>query len=114
MAEERYVDPNSGAAPQPGGYARVHVAESQAEPEVSVDAEEEPAVPDEPVEEPDSGDESSDGEDAGEGEGSSDYAELLSGTVAQVNEYLKDHADEKDAVVEAEKKGENRKGIVEG
>ena len=40
MSEARYVDPNSGAAPQPGGYAATIVdAEAKDEPTSPQDAE---------------------------------------------------------------------------
>lgn len=76
-----YVDPNSGAAPQPGGFASAApVAVSEG------------------------------GEPAG---GGKDYSELLSGSVKDVQGHIEKNPDEKDAIIAAEKKGENRKGIVE-
>lgn len=145
----RFVDPNSGAAPQPGGIAPTPVvnedAPKQEEPPVDrvLDAEretqagpagEQPGDPDgtgldpqdgdtdgETEGEPGGGDVTEDGEaeDGGEtedGEGEpeeKDYSDVLSKGVPEVEQYIEDHPEEKDAVIAAEKQGKNRKGITE-
>jgi hypothetical protein len=158
-----YVDPNSGAAPQPGGFVAHGESSVMPEPAGSdipqvpdndpeFEAKQEDASPveqegenpnadgqtgeQEPEETPASpageqeqgqpaeGEESgsSEGtEDAGtEGEGDAteeesvkDYSEVLSGTNPEVQKYIDEHPDEKDAVIAAEKAGKNRAGIVE-
>lgn len=59
--EQRYVDPNSGAAPQPGGFAHTHIAEDA----------DDPNEPNDNVTMPEDANERSEGsgEDEGEGEG---------------------------------------------
>ena len=125
MAEERYVDPNSGAAPQPGGFAGPHAVEvghgspnnEVVVPGVSQDAsmglpaeeDEQQAAADKALET-----QAVDLSDSGESDSGDDYSELLSGTVDEVNAYLDANPDKRDAVVEAEKNGANRKGIVGG
>jgi len=88
--EAPFIDPNSGASMQPGAFVSGPALAAE------VPAAEEPTEPDA---EPD--------EDEGE------YSELLSGTVGDVQDYLEENPDERDAVVAAEKAGQNRKGIVE-
>lgn len=139
-----YVDPNSGAAPQPGGFAGAEgakkgfamgegveveeeyvlseyapepgaVVEADEEPEVEDDSvEEEPEVEeevvedDEPVEEEsdEESDETADEEETG-GYNPSEYS------VDEVLAYVDAYPDERDAVLQAEKAGKNRKGIVD-
>lgn len=50
-----------------------------------------------------------------EGEGDSeekDYSDVLSGSIPDVEKYINEHPDEKDAVIAAEKQGQGRKGIL--
>lgn len=110
---ERYIDPNSGAAPQPGGFVAGSIPEQAQAKESATDAGQDGADPTEeatpravetePETEPET-------EDEGEGE---DYSELLSQGVDKVNEYIEQNPDERDAVIEAERAGKNRKGITE-
>lgn len=141
---DRYIDPNSGAAPQPGGYASggrtavlasapkvsepaAHTAESSAvegEPDPSAPIEPavvepviepvEPAEPAEPVEpiepvvvEPvvESWVEIQDVLPA--------YDPTAHG-VEEVKAYLAEHPDEVEAVLEAERAGKARKGLISG
>jgi hypothetical protein len=43
-----------------------------------------------------------------------DYAEVLSGTNDDVNDYIGEHPEEREAVLAAEREGQARKGILEG
>jgi hypothetical protein len=43
-----------------------------------------------------------------------DYTEVLSGTNDDVNDYISQHPDEREAVLAAEADGQGRKGILEG
>lgn len=43
-----------------------------------------------------------------------DYAEVLSGTNDDVNTYISEHPEEREAVLAAEREGQARKGILEG
>jgi hypothetical protein len=43
-----------------------------------------------------------------------DYAKVLSGTNDDVNDYIAEHPDEREAVLAAERDGQARKGILEG
>lgn len=106
----RYVDPNSGAAPQPGGFAvGAPVAADapsadQAEPKADGADQAEPTEVDEPAEVEDGGSEE---------DGAKDYSDLLSGSVGDVEKYVEAHPEERDAIVEAEQQGKARKGILE-
>lgn len=141
-----YIDPNSGAAPQPGGFANAPVVseepqdsstedrdptydatiETQAGPAgdqpggesgdpVGTDVTEDGGNPDagDGASEGDS-DENSDEEDSDEAQ--SDYAELLDKNVPEVQAYIDEHPEEKDAIIAAERDrggDDARKGIVE-
>lgn len=143
MSEERYVDPNSGGAPQPGSYAGPHAAEKGfGPPPVDAAGEgvlEEEVVPsayvapgtegsaelesaeepedDEPEDEPDEDpepEESDEDEPEPEEEPEAkDYSELLAENQPVVLEYIAAHPDEKEAVQAAEAAGQNRKGIAD-
>ena len=140
---ERYIDPNSGAAPQPGGFAsaKIQVSEGEAEPKASGKAQQESNPVDDAETEHSaaSGDTSgtegsgegqseagagasdpsgkSDGSDGSEEddseEAAKDYSELLDGNVPEVQKYLDKNPDEAEAVKAAEAEGQARKGIVE-
>lgn len=113
MSETQYVDPNSGAAPQPGGFA-------VAAP-VAVDASNEPAEAEPTVSEPDAGADGADStepaveesDSSPEPEGAKDYSDLLSGSIGDVEAYVADHPEERDAIIEAEQQGKARKGVLE-
>lgn len=150
MSEQRYIDPNSGAAPQPGGYANAPVQSEESQGgadevrDPTYDATiETQAAPggDQPggtSGEADGGDQTGDGgnPDAGDGaspagdgaspdgdgadtpsgDDSSDYSELLDKNVPEIQEYIDEHPEEKDAIIAAEqdRAGDDaRKGIVE-
>ena len=144
--DDEYVDPNSGAAPQPGGYAGPHAVElGFARPEgESVNVEDtategeaekaeaegdsnpgdtEPAgaegtggsegAESETKQEQEQGTEQ---EEQGDDDGDVDEEVLLYDpsqyTVIQVNKFLEENPELRDQVIEAERAGENRKGIV--
>ncbi len=88
-SEKPYVDPNSGAAPQPGGFTAAPVARDE------------------------SADSGTTEESTEESEPQGEYSELLSGKVEDVQKHIDKNPDQKDAIVAAEKDGQNRKGIVE-
>jgi hypothetical protein len=142
--QPRYIDPNSGAAPQPGGFVASVLPQETAgedagearpdnDPQAAERAEgtEQGNTPDAPAGQPagDAGADGADGtEDAPTGDSTEeqteeqaeeteaqakDYSELLSGGVKDVQDYLKEHPEEKDAVIAAEKQGQNRKTLVE-
>lgn len=132
-----YVEPNSGATAQPGGFV-AYGAES-----VMPAGSDTPAVPDNDPEfeakqgeagkavegenpngdgqQGDAGSEASaspsgDETEAGDNTGSTeenDYSELLEGNVPDVQKYLDEHPDEADAVKAAEKKGKGRAGVLD-
>lgn len=129
---ERYIDPNSGAAPQPGGF--VAFGESNVQPEAIEETEEtteetpetpeEPETPETPEtpEEPTGEDETEESEEEetpaeetpeepAEGK---DYSDLLSKSVDEVTAYIDEHPEEKDAIIAAESQREKpRKGITQ-
>lgn len=129
---ERYIDPNSGAAPQPGGFV-TPAAENPPQdiPSFENQVQSEPAQEDwdnqdapQPAEEPqaeepqeaqadaqgDDSDAEADADDA-ESEEQGDYSELLAGTVEDVLAYIEEHPEEKEAVQAAEAEGKDRAGI---
>lgn len=123
--EAPFIDPNSGASMQPGAFVvseqpgegpaldsdadpvLAHTTETQAAP-----AGPQPGDEDAPDASESGGEDDPGNADASAGE-EKDYSELLSGTVAEVQAYLEQYPDEKDAVVKAEQSGQGRKGIVE-
>lgn len=161
MSDKPYVDPNSGAAPQPGGYAGVEAAEKgfAIPADAELESEQSPAEYEAPGGNPSAGavtvpqvegsddsegseendseeteDESGSaetgetGEPGAEGEADDDasvehqavdprdpdvgaYDPSKYG-VEEVNAYLAENPDQKDAVLAAEKKGKNRKSIT--
>ena len=112
-----YVDPNSGAAPQPGGFVAGAIPqEAQADEKSTTDAGQDGADETEETQ-PESGGEQPTGEEQGgeqPSEEQKDYSELLSKGVDEVNEYIEQNPEERDAVVQAEQAGKNRKGITGG
>ena len=98
MSEEKYVDPNSGAAPQPGGWVGPHGVElGYAAPaqEAQVEVPSQDAQMGVPVE-----GEESEAFDPGDH------------TVDEVLAYMDENPDQKDAVLKAEKAGKGRKGVT--
>lgn len=136
--EPRFIDPNSGAAPQPGGFvasvlpqetagedagaARPDNDPQAAEREAGEDAGNTPDM--QGAAGADGADSTEDEQPQGETEGgdeeeqpeaeAKDYSSVLSGGVKDVQKYLEAHPEEKDAVIAAEKQGKNRSTIVEG
>jgi len=137
---ENYVDPNSGAAPQPGGFAGVEAAEkgfaipvgAELENEVSPSEYEQPGgnpepksveelaalaggpapVVEEPVEEPAVEGEVSEGNSRAPKSPEPEAYDPGEHNVDDVNDYLEANPDQRDAVLKAERKGKNRKGIT--
>lgn len=119
---ERYVDPNSGAAMQPGGFV-AHRASTPA-PEAPTEQPQNDELADEPTVEPFVEEESfeeepaefeeddefvGDSEEAGGG-----YDELLSQGVSAVERYVAQHPEEKAAIIAAEQQRDRpRKGVLE-
>lgn len=131
---DEYIDPNSGRAPQPGGYAAAVVATDQVEDESQVDEATEEETPTEETEQPETPTEEEQPEqeqpaeeeeqapatEEGEGEqpteSEKDYSELLDQNLGPIQEYLQEHPDELEAVKAAEvaRAGDDaRKGITE-
>lgn len=126
---ERYIDPNSGAAPQPGGFVTPAADNPPQDiPSFENQAQSEPAQEDwdnqdapQPAEEPQAEEPQADAEvegeegdadaDDAESEEQDDYSELLAGTVEDVLAYIEEHPEEKGAVQAAEAEGKDRAGI---
>lgn len=131
---EQYIDPNSGAAPQPGGiFIGGHEgAAAEPEPEAPTVPDTEPGAPAEgetpeapeaPEGEAPEAPEGEGEEPGGEAEGevgvdSGDEGAPAEGfnpsdhTVAEVLAYIAENPDQKDAVIAAEKAGKNRTTVV--
>lgn len=113
--QERYVDPNSGAAPQPGGYALGHpVAESDlTEPEaVETDEATTEESPEETTEE--TGEETGveETEEAQTGPAVTSEYDPGDYTIEEVVQYVADHPEERASILEKEEAGKNRSTLV--
>lgn len=99
MSEERYVDPNSGLAHQPGGAFSPGNPQAQKEAqEIMESAEKLAQLREEGV--------------AGEPEADSDAYDPGKSTVEDVLKYVEENPDQKAAVLQAEKDGKNRSTLV--
>lgn len=133
-----YIDPNSGAAPQPGGYAAGNgeghavpttnsdaalIAAEYTAREVAVEPEAEVEEQQEVTEEIES-EETTTTEEAGESDEDEPDSEVEDNGAAEAYDpgaytndevlaYVAEYPDSKDAVLAAEQSGKNRKGIVD-
>lgn len=131
--QARYVDPNSGAASQPGGFAigsvetseRSEQAEPATDPAYDAAIEHSAAPAGEQPANPDGVNAGESGESAEEqGAGNSDpepgasedqdFSEVLEGSVADVENHVRRNPQDKDAIIAAEQKRDKpRKGVLE-
>lgn len=145
---EWFVDPNSGAASQPGGFVspavRAVVPEETSVEETPAEEVEETVAEEveETVEEEELSTEEVPAEEGApadvetstagslnprlgtstepepepevEPEPQEDFSEVLSGNLQDVRKFLEANPDKREALIEAEKAGKNRSGIVEG
>ena len=127
---EQYIDPNSGAASQPGGIFVGGYEGVATEPEAPTAPDTEPGAPaegetPETPEVPEGEGEKLDGEGGGEegpegevGADGGDEGAPAEGfnpsdhTVAEVLAYIAENPDQKDVVIAAEKAGKNRTTVV--
>ncbi len=125
MSEERYVDPNSGAAPQPGGtFAQVeksadievpvpHLdpALAQEAPEREAPEQEAPKeeAPEEAPEEQQAPEQEAPEEEAPQQEGGFDPS---AHSINEVLAYVEENPDQKEAVLEQERAGKNRSTLI--
>lgn len=126
MSDEKpeYINTNSGAAPQPGGYAgadglllghgtlppgyqATEDGIEPLEPEFDDSGLVEPANPVEVAL-----GQQSDGDDGDDGDEPSELQKALDGNMEDVKAYLAAHPDEKDAVIAGEKDGKNRSTLL--
>lgn len=102
MSDQEYVDPNSGRSMQPGA------AFPGMQPGGVVPGDDTPMKATEPADEPKvTGDDGSDVPDGGD-----DNYDPSEHTVDEVQAYVADNPDQKDAVLKAEKAGKNRTTLV--
>jgi len=140
--QPRFIDPNSGAASQPGGFvssmvgteapagsdtpavpdndpqaaARAEGTEVGNTPDMAPIEESKKGEPEVSTEGGDGGNEEPKGDPEPEPEPepeAKDYTKLLDKNIPEVVKFLEKHPEEKDAVIEAEKAGKARAGIVD-
>jgi hypothetical protein len=126
MSEERYIDPNSGAAPQPGGaFAQAEKPEEIQVPVPHLDQaltqevpaqKETPEQEETPVEEkaPEETPEETPAEEAPEEEApqQEEGFDPAAHSINEVLAYVEENPDQKDAVLEQERDGKNRSTLI--